>query len=83
MAAEEYIEEEQWFKFQAIQSKVLYGYGSENEADLYVHFLNKNGRNPNPYSASPVSNDEAARLRLGNGGGGFSLGETLGQISED
>jgi hypothetical protein len=52
-----------FYEFRAYNSQIIYGYGTERDADLYEDFLNI-GREINHYGKSAVSKYRAKELRL-------------------
>lgn len=73
---------DRWFAFRAYNSQTLFGYGTEEEADLYADFLNTS-RTYNVYGAYPVSADEDDAENLERNTDAFNLADELQSIAEE
>jgi hypothetical protein len=67
---------EQWFAFRAFNSKTLYGFGTDEQADKFADHLNQR-REANRYRAYPLTTDEAIELRVDARDDAFNLDDEL------
>lgn len=73
---------EQWFAFRAYNSQTIYGWGTAEEADRYSDHLNTR-REINVYGAYPLTETEAADLKLEASDDGVPLSSALSDIEEN
>ena len=65
---------ESWYAFRTYNSKNIYAYGTEQQAERYAEKINKD-RDINVYGAYRVSDEEAAELKLEDSTEAFNLDE--------
>lgn len=68
---------EKWFAFRAYNSQALYGFGTDEEAKAYGALVLNADREINVYGAYPLTDEEAAELRLTDNTEAFNLDEAL------